>query len=409
MHVRPRAAGHATAGARVAGPPLERSTAGLLPAAASTNLLPRACRVPHAPRALARRGAALSLAWLLASLPAAAGEGTLVVLNKSEATASLIDLDRGASVATVPTGEGPHEVAVSPDGRLAVVADYGTREKPGSTLTVIDVASAKAVRTIALSGHSRPHGIAWLPDGKRAVVTVEESRAALLVDVAAGKVLHAIGTGQDVSHMVAVAADGSRAFVANIGSGSVTALDLDKAERIRDIVTGEGAEGIDISPDGAEVWVTNREADTVTVIDAAGLGVLATLDVKDPSAPDSRPFPIRARCTPDGRHVLVSNARGGEVIVIDRAKRAILRRIPMKLTSSETEGRLFGGQFGESSVPIGILIPPSGKRAYIANANADVVSVLDLTTWELTGSLRPGREPDGMAWSPLAVEENARR
>ena len=97
-------------------------------------------------------------------------QGTLVVLNKSEASASLIDLATEAVVATVATGEGPHEVAVSPDGRRALATNYGTQAAPGSTLTLIDIEDGRALRTIALGEHRRPHGVAWLPDGRRAVV-----------------------------------------------------------------------------------------------------------------------------------------------------------------------------------------------------------------------------------------------
>ena len=55
---------------------------------------------------------------LAATLPfALAQAATLVVANKGEATASLIDLPSGQVVATLPTGDGPHEVGMSPDGR----------------------------------------------------------------------------------------------------------------------------------------------------------------------------------------------------------------------------------------------------------------------------------------------------
>src|SRR3989304_5007320 len=97
---------------------------------------------------------------------ATAGEGTLVVLNKAEATASLIDLASGKAVATVPTGEGPHEVAASPDGKTVLAANYGSRGTPGSSLTVIDVPGARVVRTIDLGPGRRPHGLVWL-DGRR--------------------------------------------------------------------------------------------------------------------------------------------------------------------------------------------------------------------------------------------------
>ena len=338
-----------------------------------------------------------------------AGQGTLVVLNKSEATASLIDLDSGETVATVPTGYGPHEAAASPDGRLVVVADYGDQEAPGSTLTVIDVPAARRVKTIDLGEYRRPHGIVWLADGRHVVVTVEEQKSLLVVDVEAGEVVRTIGTAQNLSHMVVVTPDGSRAFVANIGSGSVTVLDLEKGAHVKDITTGAGAEGIDITPDGREVWVTNRAADTVSVIDASSLEILKEFDLKDPEDPESKPFPIRARCTPDGKHVLVSNARAGNIAVFHRGTMKMVRTVSMKLSAEDLDNRLFRDQFGDSSVPIGILIPPDGKRAYVANANADLVSVVDLEQWKLTGVLKPGREPDGMAWSRHDVRKEARR
>ena len=54
-----------------------------------------------------------------------ASAATLVVLNKSEHTASLIDPDSGKTLAKLPVGRGPHEVIVSPDGRTAYVSNFG--------------------------------------------------------------------------------------------------------------------------------------------------------------------------------------------------------------------------------------------------------------------------------------------
>ena len=71
---------------------------------------------------------------LLSLLWAASGTGaTLLVGNKSEASVSLIDLASGGEVARAETRPGPHEIAVSGDGRLAVVTNYGDRED-GHTL-----------------------------------------------------------------------------------------------------------------------------------------------------------------------------------------------------------------------------------------------------------------------------------
>jgi YVTN family beta-propeller protein len=338
----------------------------------------------------------LTALFLAVAVTAPTQAETLVVLNKSEATASLIDLASGTVRATLPTGHGPHEAAVSPDGRLALVGNYGTRDNPGSTLTVIDVPAAKVVRTVDIGEYRRPHGLLFLADGKRALVTAEDNKALLEVDVEGGTVVNAFATNQDVSHMVEVALSGTRAFVANIGSGSVSVIDLEKGTIIRTIDTGAGAEGITASVDGREVWVTNRSADTVSVIDAESLEILAQIPCAS--------FPIRAKATPDGKHVLVSCARTADIAVLDVAARKEVRRIPQDLRAVDTEERLFGDRFGESSVPIGIVVHPTGKRAWVAHTNADVVAEIDLDGWKIVRLLEAGREPDGMAYSALVVD-----
>jgi YVTN family beta-propeller protein len=333
----------------------------------------------------------LAAGLLAGSLQAA----TLVVANKSDATVSLVDLGSGKVVATLPVGQGPHEVAVSRDGRLALVANYGTASAPGSTLTLIDVPAAKVVKTIDLGEYRKPHGLTWIGNG-RALVTSEASKALLDVDVDAGKVTRALVTGQEVSHMVTVTPDGSRAFVANIVSGTITALDLKEGKKLADIQTGAGSEGIAITPDGRQVWVTNRAADTVSVVDAATLKVTKTFE-----APS---FPIRAEVTPDGQRVLVSLAKTGDLAVFSTAGPALERRIPLEATlAADRAGRLMA-DFGNSSVPIGIEIAPDGKRAYVAHANADQISIVDLGEWKKVGSLTAGREPDGMGMSALDVK-----
>ena len=126
--------------------------------------------------------------------------GTLVVVNKRDGTVSLVDLATRAITNTIPTGEGPHEAAVSPDGRWALISNYGPERAPGTTLTLIDVELGALERTISL-GHRRPHGIAWLPDGKTALVTAELDSALLVVDVPRGVVTAVIPLGAPGAHL----------------------------------------------------------------------------------------------------------------------------------------------------------------------------------------------------------------
>jgi YVTN family beta-propeller protein len=341
-----------------------------------------------------------SLALLFVVLGMSVGiaqTGTLIVLNKSDHTATFIDAASRKALATVPTGTAPHEVAISPDGKTAVVANYGTREAPGKTLSVLDIPGKKKLKDLDLGDYRRPHGIAWISD-HTVVVTVEANQAVLVVDVQSGKVLDALETGQNISHMVVLTPDRSLAFVANIGSGTATVLDLKGKRRLATIETGAGAEGIDITPDGKEVWVTNRAANTISVIDVATLKVTAAVE--------SKAFPIRVKFTPDGKYALVSNAQSGDVAVFDAGAKKEIRRIKMEFSPvNDADKRLFGNQFGTSPVPVGILIEPSGRYAYVANTQADVVTVLDLKEWRIADRLTVGKEPDGLGYSSVRIGE----
>lgn len=320
--------------------------------------------------------------------PAHADDGTLIVLNKAEASASLINLENGQEIKRVPVGEGPHEVAVSPDGRIAVVADYGAQQG-GNTLTVIDVINGEPVSTIDLGSNRRPHGIVFL-DARRVIVTTEASQSVQIVDVVDQAVLHTISTDQAGTHMVAVTPDGTRAFTANIGSDNVTVIDLTEMKVVAQIMTGDEAEGIDVSPDGKEVWVSNRREHSISIIDVATLKVLQKIDCGR--------MPIRLKFTPDGSKVLVSNAQSAEVAVFDAVTRQEVQRVKIELPS--TGEQMLGSR---GPVPIGILLTPSGTLAYVASANADVVSVIDTETWTIQQPLIAGEQPDGMAYSPLTV------
>jgi YVTN family beta-propeller protein len=334
------------------------------------------------------------LALLFITLPCAARAATLVVANKAEATASLINLDSGEVVRTLPTGDGPHEVGISPDGRFALVSNYGRRGEGGDSLTLVDVQTAETVKTISLAPYSRPHGVEWI-DGQRAAVTVEANRALIIVDIESGEVVSAIDTDQDVSHMVALSPDGQRAYTANIGSDSITVIDLVEGQRIRNIATGDGAEGLAVSAPGGHIWVTNRADGTVTVLDADTLETIRQIP--------SPGFPIRATATPGGQ-VLVTRAEAGDLVIYDDQTLEEVRTVSFDLTRMGDAGeRLFSDRFGDSSVPIGVVVDDSGNRAYVAHANADVITEVDTTTGEVIRMLRAGKEPDGMGFSVVDV------
>src|SRR5690349_6043 len=160
--------------------------------------------------------------------------GTVLVANQQSASATIIDLATRAET-TIDVGVGPHEAAISPDGRWGVVTIYGT-QMPGNALAIIDLAAKKVVRTIDLGEYRRPHGAAFLPGSTTTIaVTSEASQNVVIVDIAAGKVLSAIPTRHPGSHMLGITADGKHVFTSNVPWGGITEIALDAKAFSRDL------------------------------------------------------------------------------------------------------------------------------------------------------------------------------
>lgn len=311
----------------------------------------------------------------------------LIVLNKSDNTAMIFDLKSDKLLAQIPTGEAPHEVAISPDKKFAVITNYGTRENPGNSITLINLEKLTVEKTIRLGDFRRPHGVEWI-DNDKVAITVEANKSIIIVDVKNEKVIGIIKTEQEVSHMLVLSNDRTKGFVANIGSGSVSVIDLKGMNLIKNIQTGRGSEGIDITPDGSEIWVTNRAEDSVAVID------VKTLEVKMKFKVDG--FPIRVKFSKDGKYAIISCARSGEIAVIDAKNKETIKRIKTaEKADVEKTGRLFGSVFGDSPVPIGISVDAK-NLIYVANSNADIISIIDIKDGKVIKLIKTGKEPDGI-------------
>ncbi|RPJ66207.1 MAG: YncE family protein, partial [Acidobacteria bacterium] len=122
---------------------------------------------------------ALALAQLPLPSPA------LLVVNKAENSLAVMDPVSGKAVKQIPTGDGPHEVALSQDGRTAYVTNYGA-QTPGSSLSVIDIAAGKETRRVDLGALRRPHGV--IVSGGAVYSTTETNRAVARYDPAANTV-----------------------------------------------------------------------------------------------------------------------------------------------------------------------------------------------------------------------------
>ena len=335
---------------------------------------------------------AVLLLSLAIAAPAVAQQGTLLVANRSGGSVSFIDLPTGLEIARVPIGSViAHEVDVSADGRRALTTEYGSDDDRGRHVVLIDVASAAVVSRIDLGPDSRPHTALFLPDGRHAVATMQDSDQLALVDLDAGEVVRTYPTGGREGHKVRLSPDGSRAYVTSRGTeGTLSVIFLEEERPPVVIATGLGAEGLDVTADGGEVWVANRGETSISVIDTRSHEVVATLD--------SRPFAGRIEMGPDGYAIVPNGGRGSRVPhylrLWDVRARRLVTEVPIR------DGAPQGGNFG-------VLIRDG--TAFVSDPTAGTIQVFDLDG--LTGRrllMVEHDAPDGLAWSPIRVDVLAR-
>lgn len=342
--------------------------------------------------------AAFTLALMMVSITgqvsAQALEGTLVVANRAGGSISFIDVGSGIEMARHPVGPRiPHEIAISPDGRLALSSRYGGGDNPGETLLVFDVAAATLLGEIELGPDSRPHSFAFLPDNRRAVATMELSDQLALVDVATFRVIDTFPTGGREGHMVRLSPDGTTAYVTSRGAeGTLSIVDLTGADSPVVIATGLGAEGLAVTPDGSEVWVVNRRAASISIVDTGTQRVTATID-----AP---PFAGRAEISDSGHALVANGSFGGE---------GTGQRLTVFDVDSRSELTHFFAHPAEESRG-GFNLYIAGEHAFVSDRTSNSIAIFDLSTLVSAARLAPAEvlvpqhdSPDGLGYSPLRM------
>jgi YVTN family beta-propeller protein len=335
-------------------------------------------------RRLARRWGlssllAAALLILRASGPIAAQSddgrtGTLVVLNKSAATATFIDVASGTTVATLPTGRGPHELAITTDGRWAASTDYSG----GNSLTVLDVANVRVVRTIDLSRYSRPHGAFFLPGDSILVVTSEGTGNVVLVHPLRGDIVGVIGTGNARSHMVAVTGDGRTLYTGNIQAGTVSRIDVASRRVTATFDVPAQPEAITVRKDGAEVWVGSNATGVVSIVDTETGAVDSPLSGFE--------WPYRILIVEEHGLVVIPDLGRHVVRFVDYESRTDISRLELP---------------GEG--PQGVALTADRGTLFLSLSGTGQVAVIDLSTRQIVRRIEAGPTPDGIGWSPLVV------
>lgn len=286
--------------------------------------------------------------WLVVAgiaMPAAAE--VAVVLNSNDDDISILDTLSYQELRRAPIGKGPHHLIPTPDDRYIVVGNTGSNE-----LVFLDPASGEVVRRIgripdpyhlgfspdkqwlvinanrldrvdlyryqdgtvqlakSLSLPRTPSHMAFDADSRTVYVSLQESDQVAAIDLATQSVRWLVSTGRQPAG-VWVTPDGQKVLVAITGEDYVDALAPDDGRSLARIVTGKGAHSFLPRGDGRHVFLSNRVANTISLIDQQTLAVTHSFPV--PGGPDDMELKR------DGSELWVTSRWANRVSVVDLA------------------------------------------------------------------------------------------
>ncbi|WFB10512.1 IPT/TIG domain-containing protein [Streptomyces sp. LX-29] len=198
-----------------------------------------------------------------------------------------------------------------------------------------------------------PVSIAFTPDGTRAYVANSGTTTVSVIDTATNTATGTVTVGAE-PWGVAVRPDGTRAYVTNSTAGTVSVINTATNTVIATIPVGTSPRGVAVTPDGTRAYVANSGTTTVSVIDTATNTATGTVTV------GAEPWGVAVR--PDGTRAYVTNSTAGTVSVINTATNTVIATIPV------------------GTSPRGVAVTPDGTRAYVANSGTTTISVIDTAT-----------------------------
>lgn len=311
--------------------------------------------------------------------------GKLYIVNKLSKSITVFDLFKGIELTEFPMEIEPHEATTIDDTNKVVVTNYGAPNVVGKSISIINTKTNKVEKTIELDQSLRPHGIVAFPNTTKVGVVTDIGNELVVVNIETGIIEKKIATQQVVSHLLVLHPNKSLAYVTNINSGSVSVIDLVQDKVIKIIACGKGTEGIDITPDGMEIWVTNNKDESISVISTETNQITHTLATGKE--------PLRLKFSIDGRICMVPNSSDGTISVYDTYSKKQIKTISIRGKKSLIERALY-----HTPRPVGILMHPNGLYAFVANSNADKIEVIDMKTFNLVSTIGTERIPDGLTF-----------
>ena len=305
-------------------------------------------------------------------------------------TATIWDLSTGAVLAVVPVGDRPSGVAITPDGGTAVVANLDS-----SFVSVLDLASATAV---SVPTSTRNSEVVISPDGHYAYVSVVLNDGVWRVDL--GTLATSgpkLATGQmgSVSFLyqqssgIALSHDGATLVTCDSFDDRITVIDTASWTVAASVPVGNNPVQAAFAPNDAAIYVTNKDAATVSVVTNAG----ATSAQVKVIAVGSTPYEVVA--SPDGARLFVGCTGTDAVDVIDLALGQKIASIPVP---GDPQGLALSGGGACLRVASGSWSVLLGPKAKVAINQSGAFSTIDTAGLAVVDQVQTGEPGGGLAF-----------
>ena len=207
--------------------------------------------------------------------------------------------------------------------------------------------------------------------GSRVFIANESSNSVTVVDGDSFQVIATVDSRNHATHDLAVSRDGRWLFATNLASGRLSAIDTRALETVASIATGDRAHVVTLTNDNRQAWVANIGDNTISIVDTTSFRILGTIAVG--KGPTGLTF------SRDGRFAYVSNQGDKTVEVIDTASHRVLKAIPV------------------GTNPHFLVLGPDG-RIWGTNTGGTDIYVIDPATQDKIASINVGPSPQQIAF-----------
>ena len=254
---------------------------------------------------------------------------------------------------------------------------------------LIDPGTNKIVSEI--TGIPINHGAAGSPDGKRLYFSSEAEQVLAVVDAKTLTITKKIKLSARPNN-ITISKDGSRVYVGIISEpGAVDVIDTASLERIKSIPTKGGIHNLYVTPDGKHLITGSVAGRLMSVIDTTTDEIVWTLFNEG-----IRPMAVEAN--PDGstKRVFVNVNNFNGFVVVDFAARKETARISLPEIPVEQRAK---GAFNNAPSH-GLGVAPDGKTLWVTSRMNHAAYAYSLPDLKYLGGSDVGADPDWITFSP---------